>query len=323
MTIMDVANALGVSKATVSRAITGNGRISRKTKSKVLNYMEKHDFHPNVIAQSLSNLKTHNIAFTIPGKQEFGEIPFFQGCLAGVCEKAAENGYDVLVVTVNDDNTSQMQRVIENRKVDGVILSRNVDNDRMINYLQEREIPFVLIGTIDNPDVVQIDNDHAAACKEITSLFANVHDKVGLIGGNHRHTVNQNRYKGFHQAIAPHREARVIWDAVDDSSIIKAFNTLHKEGMSVIFCMDDMICSHVLQYLNKMNINIPRDIEIVSFYNSWYLETHTPPIPSVYFNVKEQGTIACDFLLRMMSNGSVPKRALRGHELLHLPFVTK
>ncbi|MCL2084496.1 MAG: LacI family transcriptional regulator [Oscillospiraceae bacterium] len=317
-TIADIASALGVSKASVSRAITGNGRISQQTRARILNYMDERNFRPNVIAQSLANLKTYNIAFTVPGRQEFGEIPFFQKCLIGVCEKALENGYDILVVTVDGDDISHMRRVVENGKVDGVVLSRNVDGDGMIGYLQSKGIPFVLVGTAGKPDVVQVDGDHTAACMEITSLFTKA-GKIGLIGGNQRHAVNQNRYRGFRQAAG--QSAPVVWDAVDYHSVVGAFEALRAEGARAVCCMDDIICTHALSYLSKMNINIPRDVEMVSFYSSWLLDTHSPPIPSLYFDVREQGAVACDLLLRTMAGEPVPKRTLKGHELLHCASV--
>ena len=61
ITIADVAEALGVSKTTVSRAISGKGRIGRETRERVLAYIEEHDYKPNVIAKGLAQSKTYNI----------------------------------------------------------------------------------------------------------------------------------------------------------------------------------------------------------------------------------------------------------------------
>ena len=61
ITISDVADALGVSKATVSRAISGKGRIGDETRQRVLAYIEEHDYKPNVIAKGLAQSKTFNI----------------------------------------------------------------------------------------------------------------------------------------------------------------------------------------------------------------------------------------------------------------------
>lgn len=67
ITISDVAEALQVSKTTVSRAISGKGRIGEATRQKVLEYIEANDYKPNVIAKGLAQQKTYNIALAIPG----------------------------------------------------------------------------------------------------------------------------------------------------------------------------------------------------------------------------------------------------------------
>ena len=66
ITIADVAEALGVSKTTVSRAISGKGRIGRETRERVLAYIEEHDYKPNVIAKGLAQSKTYNICVVMP-----------------------------------------------------------------------------------------------------------------------------------------------------------------------------------------------------------------------------------------------------------------
>ena len=77
MTIHDVADQLGVSISTVSRAISGKGRIGSATRKKVLDFIEAHDYHPNGIAKSLAQAKTNNIAMIIPEVRELVAFPFF------------------------------------------------------------------------------------------------------------------------------------------------------------------------------------------------------------------------------------------------------
>ena len=77
ITISDVAEALGVSKTTVSRAISGKGRIGEETRQKVLSYIEEHDYKPNVIAKSLAQSKTFNICVVMPGDYALVDLPFF------------------------------------------------------------------------------------------------------------------------------------------------------------------------------------------------------------------------------------------------------
>ena len=81
VTIHDVAKDLGVSPSTVSRAISGKGRIGNETRERILNYIEEHNYHPNAAAQSLANSRTGNIAMVLPEVKTLAEMPFFQHCM--------------------------------------------------------------------------------------------------------------------------------------------------------------------------------------------------------------------------------------------------
>ena len=88
ITIADVAEALGVSKTTVSRAISGKGRIGQETRDRVLKYIEEHDYKPNVIAKGLAQSKTYNLCVVMPGEYDVVDLTFFQECLFGIQEIA-------------------------------------------------------------------------------------------------------------------------------------------------------------------------------------------------------------------------------------------
>ena len=78
ITIDDVAKALGISKTTVSRAISGKGRVGYDTRNKVMEYIEKHNYRPNVMAQALAQQRTFNIGVVWPDDYGAADLPFFQ-----------------------------------------------------------------------------------------------------------------------------------------------------------------------------------------------------------------------------------------------------
>ena len=90
LTINDVAEQLGVSTSTVSRAISGKGRIGSATRKRVLDFIEEHDYHPNSSAKSLAQSKTNNIAILIPEVSTLVAQPFFYMCMCGVNEVALD-----------------------------------------------------------------------------------------------------------------------------------------------------------------------------------------------------------------------------------------
>lgn len=160
LTIADIAQELGVSKTTVSRAMSGKGRIGEETRKRVQAYIEAHHYSPNVVAKGLAQNKTFNLGLVLPGDYQIVELPFFQKCMMGISRTASEAGYDVLLSMVTADKITQLQRAVTNRKIDGAILTRTLTDDAPMRYLQENGVPFVAIGSTDNTGVVQIDNDH-------------------------------------------------------------------------------------------------------------------------------------------------------------------
>ena len=200
-TIADIAQELGISKTTVSRSISGKGRISCATREKVLSYIEKNGFKPNIIAKSLANSCTYNIGVIMPEKFSISDAAFFVDCLSGVYHAASAREYDILMTECNNINMDNLERLIERRKVDGVVLMRTFVEDQAIPLLKKSGLPFVVIGRTSFENVVQVDQDNERACKELASvLIQKTNAQPALIGGSMGQVVNQMRFKGYEEA---------------------------------------------------------------------------------------------------------------------------
>lgn len=317
----DIAKELGLSKSTVSRAISGKGRIGVETRRKVQEYIKAHDYRPNLIARSLAQSKTYNIGVVLPADTEVSEVPFFQTCLMGICEAAAAVDYDVIVTTVSSTEIPLLKRIVRNKKVDGVVLTRSLVNDFPCEYLKQTGIPFVVIGSTTDDTVVQIDTDHVSACCELVSyILMTGGTKVPLLLGNKSHIVNRSRYKGYLEAF----EKRGM--AVNDSlvyvnlnskvQIERAVSELIRKDVSCIVCGDDYICTTVLTKLRENDVSIPDDIKIASFYNSVFLQSHNPPVTAIDINVKELGIAAAQRLIDIIDGREVPAKSLLDYEIV-------
>lgn len=321
ITIGDIAEELGLSKTTISRAISGKGRIGSETVQKVQEYIREHNYKPNVIAKGLAQSKTYNIGVILPADANIIEIPFFQSCLMGICEAAASLDYDVVVTTVTEDDITLLKRLINNQKVDGVILTRSLVNDAPAAYLKETGIPVVLIGSSQDDSIIQIDSNHIAGCSELTSiLLKSGCEHMALLAGNQNHIVNRNRYEGFLKA---HRdlnlnvdESMVFLDMNNKMLINRAVNQALERGADCIVCSDDFICSRVLAKLEEDSIRIPDQVKVASFYNSTQLESHNPPITALSINVKELGITAGKHLIEMISGETVDHKSLVNYEIV-------
>ena len=321
ITIADVADALGVSKTTVSRAISGKGRIGKETRDKVLAYIEEHDYKPNAIAKGLAQSKTYNLCVVMPGNYEIVDWNFFQECLFGIQEMAESVGYDILLTMCRTTDISSLERIIANRKVDGVILMRTFLVDAQIEFLQQKNVPFVAIGSTNYEGVTQVDHDHQSACRELTSiLLMKSLNKVALVGEDEGYVVNQSRLNGFREAyeqMGMKVDERLLF--LGSETRVRIDKTIHEileQDVDCILCMDDAVASRVLRTLREKHVKVPEDVRVASFYDSTILENNVPSITSLSFDAKELGEVACKALLDMIEGIKVEKKTLLPYEVV-------
>lgn len=320
MTIDDIARELNISKTTVSRAISGKGRISDATRDRVMSYISEINYKPSAIAQGLATSKTMNIGFVMPGESDIVDLPFFQTCIWGITSMAARMDYDVFISVVSDKDISGLARLVENHKVDGLLLGRTYTNDRAIAYLKANGTPFVAIGSTTEPGVVQVDNNDRGGCTELTSLLLyKGMRRLALIGGNSTHMVNNNRLNGYldgfaRAGITP--DDSLIYMNVNGAFMIEQIvDDLLEKEVDCIIGMDDAICGSILSKLNKENIPIPEKMKVASFFNSSLLEHNRPSVTSLKFDVAQLGMLSCMTLLNMIDGKPVKDVTLLNYEI--------
>ncbi|MDR2895490.1 MAG: LacI family transcriptional regulator [Propionibacteriaceae bacterium] len=308
--IAEVALALGISKGTVSRAITGKGRIAAATKARVLDYMAEHDLSPNAIAQNLSSRKSMTIAYTVPTDPKMRHLSFYLSGMIGAIDRAMITGYDILSISNSPD---AVRRVVGQGKVDAVIVSRDPGDEVTLPYLQQAGLPFVLIGPTRISGITRVDHDHQAACLEFTTaILQRWTGKAGLILGSRDDLVSQARDEGF-TAAAP--DSPVAWNALDETSTVAAAEQLVELGVDIVFCGDDSICVALETAMMAGRIHPAIELRLASFHNSPALEALNPRIPAIQFDSSAVGAAACSAVLKQLG-GEHPVDSIIGYQLV-------
>lgn len=305
LTMDDVAKALGVSKTTVSRAVSGKGRIGEETRQRVLEYIAQHNYKPNVMAKGLANNRTYNIGMVLQADLLSSDLPFFPKALKGISEVAAKEEYDVIMTLVDANDLSRLVRVIENKKVDGVILMRTLQDDKPAEMLKNSSIPFVAMGLSDDPRIYQVDNDHVEACRELTSiLLLKGLKKIAVVSGDMNHVINRKRLEGFYQA---HQdlgiacdESLVFTDVSSELFAARAADRILMRNVDCIIGADDLVTSYILKKLEEENVKIPEEMRLASFHDSQLLKSAKTSVTAIKFNTEELGREACKVLLQQI-----------------------
>jgi len=305
VTIKDVAKEANVSPSTVSRVIAGSNRISEETKKKVKDAIEKLNYHPNVVARSLTSKMTKVIGIVLPSEEgNLFKNPFFIYVMTGISKYAQEAGYYIMYTffKTEEEKLNAIKNYINSNLADGIILTTVHSKDKGIKYLKEKDFPFVVIGRPeDTKNVLWVDNDNFQAMYNVLSkLFMKGHREIAFIGAKSELNVSKDRLSGYKQA------HRIHGVDIDENMIVEVedfredlgYNAIRQilnvSKPTAVVCTDDLLALGVSSYLVQNHI---KAIAIVGFNNTPLAEYQKPSLSSVDINAKQLGYYAIKMLV--------------------------
>lgn len=318
--INKIAKDMGLSASTVSRAISGKGRISEETKQKIAEYLQEKQLVPNTREKRYSDISTRIIAVTMPEENEFAYMPYFQRILFGAYDFFSIRGYQVLPIKISSENIENLKAAVEEHVMDGVIISRRVETIHEMNYLKEQGVPFVVIGSMEDPEILQVEADDERASFDLTSALIHMGCyRMAVMCADRKHPINQKRYKGIMAAhvenyMVLNREY-VFYDTdLEDIAELAVEKSL-AANLDCILCMDDNICLNVLRILQKKGIPVPQRIRLASLHNSKMLSSWCPPVTCVNHDVDALGKEASRILYTYLTERRKIPKTVMGYEI--------
>ncbi|MNZ69658.1 HTH-type transcriptional regulator MalR [compost metagenome] len=330
VTIKDVAKKAGVSPSTVSRVLSNHPRISTETSRKVKEIMEQLGYHPNIMAKSLVSKTTNSICIMLPkSAEELFSNFFFMELIRGIVTQATRLGYDVLISSgANEkEEVEAVSRLLNGRRVDGVILLYSRKDDPVIDFLHENGHHFVLIGRSDRyPDTLSVDNDNVQASYDATKhLISLGHERIGFVSGPPDLVFSKDRLKGYMDALNDAGlEMRPEWivegEFLQDSGYraMSFFMNLPDRPTAIVL-IDDVVSFGVLRSLHELKYKVPEDLCLVSFNNIPLSELSTPPLSSIDIGIYNLGYTASQLLIQSIENNNdknYQKRQIIPHRLM-------
>jgi len=206
VTLQDIADHLGVSVATVSRALAGYSDVADETRRRVLEAAKEMDYRPNIIARRLQQQRTDTIGFIVPTHGPRFSDPFFSELLAGIGNEAAEQDYDLLVSTraPGDEELQTYERMVMEKRVDGMLVVRTRRQDSRIAYLIEQDFPFAAFGRSDlESDFPYVDVDGEVGLHQLAQhLIDRGHRRIAYISAPRDLAFAIRRLNGYKEALA-------------------------------------------------------------------------------------------------------------------------
>lgn len=312
----EIARALGLSKTTVSRAISGKGRVGEETREEIMRYIKSMEAEKNP-----DSAPTYNLGVALPADNYIKTSTYFSECLYGICEAAAHFKYNVLIVKAMEDNISEIVNVVEGKKVDAMILVRYMENDKAIQYLKSMKFPTGLAGRCEEDWVIQVDIDNEGAVEDIMTMMVNKGFKrFALIVEEITNLVNRKRQEGFLSALFKNgitENKQYIYRAkVSEEVLGMILQDIISNKTDCIVCGDDELGTKVLSWLQGEGYRVPADVAIFALYNSPVLNLMRPSVTAIDVSTRlvglELGKQMCNYL----QGKSYQKKTLMDYKIL-------
>ena len=324
ITIDDIARELGVSKTTVSRAISGKGRISAATRERVQAYIEEHNYKPNASAKSLAESRTYNLALVLPRDFMKLDVPFIRQAMSAIVDEAFLLGYNVMICLESNYESAPLIRTLDYRKVDGVIMTRTMEDDPIMDLLIKRGIPFATLGSLPlkyrGKAVVEADHDQTGGCCAFSKAVLSGHtSRTALLGNDLNYIVNQSRLSGFRMACQelglPMEQTPIRMGINDQDACWEVVEELLAQGVRRFICMDEDLSIRTVAALAENGLTVPGDAQVGSFADSTQLKTNQPPVSALSFDGAELARAACRELINALNDKPFDPKPLLGYKI--------
>jgi LacI family transcriptional regulator len=302
-TMRAVAALAGVSIATVSHVINDTRTVSAPLTARVLDAMERLDYHPDVVARSLRRRETLTIGLLLPTV----EIPFYGRVAESVEAAANEAGYSVILCN-SGWSTKRERHHLQNliaRRVDGLLCSSLAMTADHLLPLLRRGTPIVVVERTMpglELDAVEIDN-FQGAYDATAHLIALGHRRLACITGLPDSDLNTARLRGFAQALeAADLHVDPAWIRAGDYGAaegVRHASTLlaHPGPPSAVFAFNDLMAIGVMQVAHQRGLRIPDDLAVIGFDGLPLTAFTSPPLSTIEQPVTEMGSAAVAMLL--------------------------
>ena len=316
----EVAERAGVNKSTVSRVLSGRSptAASPQTAQAIHTAARELGYYVDPWAASLRTQRTRSIGVLLPRLTDSVLAMIFEA----IDEVATEAGYQALVASTGDDDEEQRRRVglLEGRRVDGlVITTARTDDEKYLDELQDRGLPFVLANRAVGHHPVARGDDRTGGLLATRHLLENGHRRIGIIAGATYAATSADRTQGYRDALTeagievdprlvvtsgPHVE-----DGVRGARRLLAVDP----PPTAVFAVNDDIAVGAMAVIRDAGLQVGSEVAVVG-YNDTPVSARLPiPLSSVHHPVQSIGRLAMQNLLALLAGGQPQSLTLPVH----------
>ena len=304
--LKDLARELGVSIATVSRALRNSPEIGKEMQQRVQELARRLNYRPNPFAQSLRREAPKIIGVVVPNLVTH----YYAAVLDGIENEAARAGYSVISANSHEDVETEI-RVIDNfvgLHVEGIIacLAQNTTDYSHFEEIARMGIPLVFFGRTCLPELfssVTANGDEAAQLAT-QHLIDTGSRRIAFIGGPNHLDMVRRRKHGYLEALRenhlPIDRNIVVCDTIDYNVALHATTELlgRPDRPDAILAFNDIITFAAFTAIKQLGLTIPDDVALIGFTDDAHAAYVTPRMSAIEDRSHLMGTTACRLLLK-------------------------
>lgn len=321
-TIGDIALATGVSKATVSRALAGYGRISETTEARIKEVADQLGYKPNEVARAMRAGKTGSIGLVVISDYTNA---FFAPVTKAIIDSAKDLGMETLVAHIDEDVESENMalQTMVNKRVDGLIVVPSAN--RLAESINEQFVgktPLVLVDrkleNSNHPAVIT--NDYQGAVDAVSYAHQQGHRNMGFlisVPGLREATDKKpvipistvrDRTKGFTTSEklkgVSSRFLYLQEQVLDAEDAIRGLLS-SKTRPTILFTSNNDVLVVLLKVMGEMGLQVAKDVSVISVDDSPWTESVNPPLTVISRSVEQLGALAVEALNKLLQGESV------------------
>lgn len=317
-TIKEIAKLCNVSVATVSNIVNHKGSVSEETRKRVQKVIEENNYTPNTVAKNLKVRNTRSIGVIAEDMTVFA-LP---DIIDGITEYCEKEDYQILLVNLRlykkfadkyyQDNNhknivhKEIQK-LRAKQVEGIIYVSA--HERLINVIPDNlPIPTVVAyGFTEKKEVPSIVVDDTQGARSLVSyLISCGHKEIGVIAGKKDSLHTQARLEGYQQALY---EAGLLYNPNliqygewNRESGYQNTESLVREGVTAIFCMNDVMAGGAYDKLDELGYQVGKDIAVAGYDNREMASYERPAITTMGLPLHDIGYCASEVILKMLNH---------------------
>ena len=307
--LKDLARELGVSIATVSRALRSSPEIGQEMQEKVKALAKRLNYRPNPFAQSLRKEAPRVIGVVMPNMVTH----YYSAVLDGIEVEARKAGYSVISANTHENSEDEVRAIDNfiNLHVEGIIacLSQNTTDYSHFEEISKMGIPLVFLGRTCLPDKFSCvtANGDVAAQEATQHLIDTGSRRIAFIGGPNHLDMVRRRKHGYLEALRENRipidRELVKCEKIDFDWAVEATRELlqMENKPDAILAFNDIITFAAFSAIKDMGLRIPQDVALIGFTDDEHAKYVTPRMSAIEDQAQEMGRVAYELLQKTIS----------------------